>query len=213
MWIRRVGPGCHVFTIMCHDLENVSCRSAIRKSARPPHDPFWSFLPLQQSKAAPFSLLLLFPTNKSIIVIWIWPESSFFILLPIFFFWCDNEFWQHTVSTEPISISSIIILNTVIGNHCYYVHIISCVSDAHDSLWLEGRMWENFIYASERGWKKLRSWGSILWCIDSMNWLSTDEYQLLSHTERKKWTQTAKKCLRTCVLHWLATLQNRTLWI
>lgn len=87
MWIRRVGPGCHVFTVMCHDLENVSCRrSTIQRSAGLPNIPFWSFLPQLQSKAAPFSVSLLFRTDNSIIVIWIWPECSFFTLLPDFSF-------------------------------------------------------------------------------------------------------------------------------
>ena len=85
MWISRVGPGCHVFNVMCHNLENVSCRrSTIQRCAGLPSIPFWSFLPQQQSKAAPFRLSLLFPTVNSIIVIGIWPEGSFFTLLPNF---------------------------------------------------------------------------------------------------------------------------------
>lgn len=87
MWIRKVGLGCHVFTAMYRDLENVSCRrSTVQRSARLPSIPFWSILYQQQSTVATFNLSLLFPADNSITVIWIWPEGSFFTLPPDFSF-------------------------------------------------------------------------------------------------------------------------------
>lgn len=90
MWIRRMGQGCHVFTVMCH--ENVSCRrNTIYHHSGLPNNPFWSFLPQQPSKAAPFSL----SSYSQVIIALSWfefvqkvPSSLFFtVFLFLFLVW------------------------------------------------------------------------------------------------------------------------------
>lgn len=103
MWIRRVEPGCHVFTHVPWLRE-----WELRKNHHPEKFRAAHSTPEQVHLVSHCYSQL---TAKITIVIWIWPHTSY--QFSFFFFWCDNSFWLHRVSAEPISAPSIIKLNTV----------------------------------------------------------------------------------------------------
>lgn len=160
MWSRRVGPGCHVFTIMGSNLGKhhsekyspTSFSGHFCLSSRPKQ------IHLVSRCYSP-QIITLCDLNLDRRFLF-HTSSQFFSSC----FWCDNQFWPHRVSTETVSASTIITLNTVSRTTLimYTLWVAqACASDAHNSVWQTGRILENSVCASESGWEKMGSWGSV----------------------------------------------------
>lgn len=125
MWNKRVAPGCHVLAVIQCDLgaRELQKKHYTEKCKVCPAFLSGHFCCSQQNQ---IHLVMLFPSDTNIIVIWIWQESSFFTVLPDFCFSdvtmnfgqieCQLSQYQHTLS----------FIQYCIWKHCYYVHIISC---------------------------------------------------------------------------------------
>lgn len=159
MWSRRVGPGRHVFTIMGSNLGNHSEKCSPTSFSG--HFCLSSY-PKQIhliSRCYSPQIITLCDLNLDRRFL-LHTSSQFFSSC----FWCDNKFWQHRVSTERVSASTIITLNTVSRTTvimCTLWVAQACASDAHNSVWQKRRILENSVCASESGREKLGGWGSV----------------------------------------------------
>lgn len=107
MWIRRVALGCHVFAVIQCDL-GASELQKKHHSEKCKICPTFLSGHFCHSKQNQIHLVLLFPSDTNIIVIWIWQESSFSAVLPDFSFsyatmnfghiQCQLSQYQHTLS-------------------------------------------------------------------------------------------------------------------